>query len=147
MARRNKKLLKLRQYRDKLIADNVNLRQDIRTHEFRLSGIRKALQQPKDRGGAILRAYAMASDDEGEGKPPLEFIEKSEAVAELTLVYKMLVVEREYTEQMTRAAGSRDLLRIAALTADHLAEATAHDKMLSTWGVDHGFTKSLRDDC
>ena len=141
MARRNKKLLKLRQYRDKLIADNVNLRTTIRTHEQRLHEVRRALANED-----TLRAYAITSE-EGGNMPPLEFVKKNEAVAELTLVYKMLSVEREYTQQMARAAQSRDLLRIAALCADHQAEEIAHDMMLSTWGVDHGFTKSLRDDC
>ena len=142
MARRNKKLMKLRQYRDKLIADNVNLRADIRTRDERFSQIRKALSSE---GGGSLRAYAIATDDDGLKEGSLEFVEKNAAVAELTLVYKMLSVERNYTDEMSRALGTQDLLRMVALTADHRAEALAHDKMLSTWSMDHGFTKSLRE--
>lgn len=141
MARRNKKLMKLRAYRDKLIADNVNLQSRIREDEMRFFSVRKALSKDD-----ALRAYAIASSDiKDSDAPPLEFIEKNEAIAELTLVYKLLSIERNYTHEMITAVRLRDLLRIAALTADHIAEADAHDKMLSTWSKDHGFTKSFRD--
>lgn len=141
MARRNKKLVKLRSYRDRLIADNVNLRTEIREHEQRQHETRKALSNED-----TLRAYAICSG-EGGNMPPLEFVEKNEAIAELTLVYKMLSIERQYTDEIGRAVVSRDLLRIAALCADHQVEQIAHDKMLSTWSVDHGFTNSLRGEC
>ena len=151
MARRNKKVLKLREYRDKLLAQITMLERDARTHKERFRMIRKAIANEKE---GALRVYAIATeglDDDGyggsNGHLPIEFIDKNEAIAELTLVYKMLAVERQYTNEIDKALKSRDLLRMAALAADHFAEQNAHDKMLSTWSRDHGFTKSLRDEC
>lgn len=144
MPKRSKKVLKLRRYRDKLIADNVNLRSKIRIQEEMFHAIRKALQRED-----TLNAYAVASNDPNDEETWMSygFIEKNEAIAELTLVYKMLSIEREFTHHMIRAATQKDYLRVAALSAEHLSEAEAHDKMLSIWSVDHGFTKSLRDEC
>lgn len=142
MARRNKKLIKLRHYRDKLIAKIVNLETLQRAHMEMFRETRRALQNED-----TLRAYAIVSDQENlTTHLPLTFIEKNEAVAELTLVYKFLSIEREYTSEMSRAVGSRDLLRIAALCADHQIEQIAHDEQLATWGISHGFTRSLKDE-
>lgn len=151
MPKRNKKVIKLRHYRDKLLARITTLEQQLRTNHEMFRQIRKALSQEE---GATLRAYAIATDGldetlntDTEDYVSLEFISKNDAVAELTLVYRMLAVERNYTYEMGRALNTQDLLRMAALAADHTAEQIAHDKMLSTWSKDHGFTKSLRDEC
>lgn len=140
MAKRNRKVLKLRAYRDKLLGKITNDEGIIRSYQASLREIRKALQQED-----TLRAYALASEE-----PPhpqlTEFNEKNEIVKELTLVYRFLAVERNYTDQITRAAAHRDYLRVAALVADHKAEQVAHDRMLESWSEDHGFTRSLRDE-
>lgn len=151
MAKRNKKVIKLRRYRDKLIAQMTILEHHLRTNKEMFKQIRKALSSDKDN---TLRAYAIATEGldeqlntDAEDYVSLEFVSKNDAVAELTLVYKMLAVEREYTYEIGRSLNTRDLLRMAALAADHTAEQVAHDKMLSSWSKDHGFTKSLRDEC
>ena len=148
MARRNKKVLKLRAYRDKLLSRITVLERDARTYVERFRQIRKSLADDKNNG---LRACALATEETvnayNEGSLNIEFIDKNEAIAELTLVYKMLSVERKYTTEMHKCLETRDLLRMAALSADHFNEQIAHDKMLSTWSKDHGFTKSLRDQC
>lgn len=145
MTKRNKALLKVRRYRDKLITDNVNLRSRIREDEMRFVEIRKALQINAD----SLRAFAIASNDPTQQElwMTTEFVDKNEAIAELTLVYKILSVEREFTSKIVIAAMQRDLLRVTALCADHQLESNAHDKMLSIWSKDHGFTSSLREEC
>ena len=145
MARRNKKVLNLRAYRDKLLSRITLLERDARTYVERFRQIRKTLANDKS---DTLRAYAIATEEidnaYGEDCLNIEFIEKNEAIAELTLVYKMLSVERKYTTEMHQCLETRDLLRMAALSADHFNEQIAHDKMLSTWSKEHGFTKSLR---
>ncbi len=143
MARKNMKMKKLRQYRDKLIANNVNLRGELRLYDEYFREIRLALTKED-----YLRAYTVAVRKEADEDVtlPLDFVDKNELAKELTLVYKMLAVERNYTENVGHAAANRDLLRIAALVADHKSEQLAHDKMLSTWSQDHGFTRSLRDE-
>ena len=143
MARKNVKVKKLRRYRDKLIANNVNLRGELRQNDEFFREIRMALGRED-----YLRAYAVAArqDPDEEVVLTLDFVDKNELAKELTLVYKMLAVERTFTESMRDAAMSRDILRLAALVADHQAEQIAHDKMLSTWSQDHGFTRSLRDE-
>lgn len=142
MASRNKKVLKLRHYRDKLIGNNVNLNGKLRMYEATLDHINLALVK-----GDTLRAAALASlphTSEIVDSMTAEW-NKNEMMKELTLIYKFLVIERRYTEEIMEAVAQRDYLRIAALSADHLAEAIAHDKMLTDWSHDHGFTKSLRE--
>lgn len=143
MPKRNKKVIKLRLYRDKLIARIVHLEAKSREHTEILRQTRKALQKED-----TLRAYAIISDPDvlTTGAISLSFLEKNDAIAELTLVYKMLAIERNYTFELGRALNTQDLLRMAALTADHTAEQVAHDKLLSSWSKDHGFTKSLREE-
>ena len=136
--RRNRKVLKLRTYRDKLLVRVTNLEGMVRHSAHVMREIRKALQQENH-----LRAYALASDEEGIGQL-LKHVKKNEVVKELTLAYRMLNVERRYTEEVAVAARNRDYLRVAALSADHQAESIAHDKMLSTWSADHGFTRGLK---
>jgi len=141
VAKRNKKVLKLRAYRDKLLEKITNLESTVRRYQELCRSARKALQQDKH-----LRAYAIVSDDEGNEHLDVEMLEKNELAAELSLVYRFLIVERRYTEEVSRAAHGRDYLRVAALTADHTAESVAHEKMLTRWSADHGFTRSLRDE-
>ena len=139
MARnRNKKVNKLRRYRDKLLQRITNLEGMVRHGTEVLWEIRKALQNENH-----LRAYALASDEEG-SQQVLRHVDKNELVKELALTYRMLNVERKYSADIQVAARQRDYLRVAALSADHQAESIAHDKMLSTWSKDHGFTKSVR---
>lgn len=147
MAKRNKQLIKLRHYRDKLLLKIVDLESNARMDKQLFLEIRTALAGK----GSTLRAYALATRAyDGvvhEDDFSMVFVDKNDAIAELTLVYKMLSIEREYTTLIQVAVGQRDYLRAAALSATHIAEAAAHDKMLSTWSRDHGFTKSLREEC
>ena len=135
----NKKVKKLRAYRDKLLERITNLEGMVRHQQEVLWEIRKALQQENH-----LRAYALASDEEG-SQQVLRHIKTNEIVKELTLVYRFLAVERGIVNDIVRAATQRDYLRVAALCADHKAEAYAHDKVLSSWGDDHGYTGRLKE--
>ena len=141
MARKSAKLKKLRKYRDKLIADNVNLKGIIRLSEESFRQARVALSNAD-----YIRTYAVLTRSDDSKELSLKFVDKNELAKELTLIYKMLAVERTYTDNMHRAAQNRDLLRILALTADHEAEVSAHDKLLSAWSQEHGFTGRLRDE-
>lgn len=142
MARaRNKKVVKLRKYRDKLLASVTNLEGTIRRYEELCRTARRAIQHED-----YLRAYALVCDVDDDEHLSFEFLEKNELAKELTLVYKMLAVERNYTDELHMAVNSRDLLRAAALCADHRAEWMAHDKMLTQWSQDHGFTRRFRDE-
>lgn len=138
---RNKKINKIRRYRDKLLVRTTNLEGTIREHVGVFSLIRVALRDTD-----YIRAYALSALPEAAVKnnDVIMFRDKNEIIKELTLVYKMLAVERNYTYQISTAGFNRDLLRIAALSAEHKAEQIAHDKMLSRWSKDHGFTKSLK---
>ena len=139
---RNKKVLKLRAYRDKLIVKCTNLESKNRHLAEITRQIRKALQQEN-----TLRAYALASAPTCvDGWEFKAFNDMNQLTAELTLVYRFLSVERKYSDEVQVAARARDYLRVAALTADHIAEAEVHDKMLKEWSMDHGFTRSLRNE-
>jgi hypothetical protein len=117
----------------------TNLEGVVRHNVMTFSMVRKCLQQED-----YLRAYALASDDEHDDLK--DFVTTNEVAKELALVYRMLNVERNYTDELTKAANRRDYLRVAALCADHHDEQIAHDKMLTRWSKDHGFTRSLRDE-
>lgn len=139
---RNKKVAKLRSYRDKLILKTVDLEGKIRHLCEVLRVIRKALQKED-----TLRAYALASEsDLSEDAELVSFADKNEMAKELALVYRFLAVERQYADDMSKAADQRDYLRVAALAATHKAEAAAHDNMLATWSMDHGFTRRLKQE-
>jgi hypothetical protein len=142
MARnRNKKLTKLRQYRDKLLEIITNLEGTIRRYEELCRSARKALHQ-----NDTLRAYALVAAADNDNGLNAATLEKQQIINELALVYRFLAVERNYTHAMHKAALHRDYLRVAALCADHKAEEAAHDKMLSRWSEEgHGFTRSLRE--
>lgn len=137
---KGKKIKKLRQYRDKLLMRLTNLEGRIRFFEATLKEIRSALHKEDP-----LRAYALAVDDAESDNLLKDFIATNEVVKELTLVYRMLSVERGYTHNVSLALHNRDYLRALALAADHIAESVAHDKMLSLWCKDHGFTRSLKN--
>ena len=135
---RNKKVQKLRRYRDKLLVTQCNLEATIREYKEVFSQIIRAAS-----GDKLLRVIALASDKRD--SPEMEvFVLKDDIIKELTLVYRMLAVERRYSADIQVAAKQRDYLRVAALSADHQAESIAHDKMLTEWSRDHGFTRSLR---
>jgi hypothetical protein len=151
MARtRNKKVIKLRKYRDKLLLRITELEAHMREANRTFSHIREALQEED-----ILRAYALASGEEFSVlsltcKEPVfsmyevdSWTHTHEIAKELTLVYRMLAVERNYTLELSKAVDKRDYLRAAALCADHLAEQTAHDKMHEEWSKCHGVKRIL----
>ncbi len=141
MAKNNsKRLWKLRSYRDKLIEKNVIITGKNRYLHEVLRLIRKSLQKDDS-----LTAYAYASDPDAiDGSNVIKFSDKNELAKELALVYRFLIVERQYTKKISIAASQRDYLRVAALASEHAEEHIAHDKMLSLWSEDHGFTKRLR---
>lgn len=139
MTRKSKKVWKLRAYRDKLLVRITNLEGRVRDYQQIGKEICFALSKRDN-----LRIAALASQEPHELNLLTSFTEANEMAKELALTYRMLNVEREYTRQVSNAAGRRDYLRVAALCADHLAETIAHDKMLSKWSKDHGFTHSLR---
>ena len=139
MTRKNKKLVKVRQYRDKLLLRITELESQVRRFSAVCREIRRSLQQED-----TLRAYALASEED-ESEDILADVEKDELAKELALVYRMLAVERNYTYELDRAVGHNDWLRCKALCADHKAEQVAHDKMLGAWSRDHGFTHTLRE--
>ena len=137
---KNKKARKLQNYRDKLLVRITNLEGTVRHYVEIMNWIRKCLQLED-----TLRAYALASEPEDKQHADLkEFVDKNEVAKELALAYRMLNVERRYTEQIKSAAEQRDYLRVAALTAQHQAEGQAHDKMLARWSTDHGFKYSMK---
>ena len=137
MAKRNVKVQKLRKYRDKLLVKITNYEGLVRQMQQTFHEARKALQQED-----TLRVYALCSDENHDGLK--EFIDKNELAKELALAYRMLNVERKYTAEIQKAAQARDYLRVAALSADHLAESVAHDKMINEWSRDHGFKQAIR---
>jgi len=136
---RNKKVQKLRNYRDKLLAKITGVESEVRCNKETFLLIRKALQKDD-----TMRAFALASDGAPTDAGFSEFFKADEMAKELALIYRMLNVERRYSAEIQVAAGQRDYLRVAALSAQHQAESIAHDKMLSSWSEDHGFTRSLR---
>ena len=137
---KNKKARKLQNYRDKLLVKITNLEGTVRHYVEIMGWIRKCLQLED-----TLRAYALASDPEDTLHVDLkEFIDKNEIAKELALAYRMLNVERQYSADIQVAANQRDYLRVAALSAQHQAEAIAHDKMLARWSTDHGFKYSMK---
>ena len=142
---KNKKVHKLRTYRDKLLAKQAALESVIRSNTEVFKQIVQAVTTQPVRTNAtqLLRVVALASDRD-RCEEMQEFRSQDEIIKELTLVYRFLVVERKYTEQVQAAAMARDYLRVAALSADHQAESIAHDKMLDLWSKDHGFTRRLR---
>ena len=137
---KNKKIRKLRLYRDKLLVRVTNLEGMVRHANEVMWAIRKALQDEDH-----LRAYALASDEEG-SQHVLRHVKINEVVKELALVYRFLIVERKFTLDIHRAAEQRDYLRVAAICANHKAEEQAHENMLSRWSTDHGFTNKLREE-
>lgn len=137
---KNKKARKLQNYRDKLLMRVTNLEGTVRHYVEIMGWIRKCLQLEDH-----LRAYALASEPEDKLHLDLkEFIDKNEIAKELALAYRMLNVERRYSADIQVAASHRDYLRVAALSAQHQAEANAHDKMLARWSTDHGFKFSMK---
>lgn len=137
---KNKKARKLQNYRDKLLMRVTNLEGTVRHYVEIMGWIRKCLQLEDH-----LRAYALASEPDDKLHLDLkEFIDKNEIAKELALAYRMLNVERQYSADIQVAANQRDYLRVAALSAQHQAEAIAHDKMLARWSTDHGFKFSMK---
>jgi hypothetical protein len=145
---KNKKARKLQNYRDKLLVRVTNLEGAVRHYVEIMDWVRKCLQLED-----YLRAYALASEPDDKVIPNdilrlhvdlKEFIDKNEIAKELALAYRMLNVERQYTKQIQVAAHQRDYLRVAALCAEQVAEAKAHDQMLSRWSQDHGFKYSMK---
>lgn len=138
---KNKRLQKVRRYRDKLIERITNLETEIRKYVQILKEVRAAA-----RNSDLLRVATLAIDDTYTDEALKDFTPINQLAAELALVYRMLNVEREFSAQMRVAADQRDYLRVAALAAEHNMESKAHDDMLSRWSRDHGFTRILREE-
>jgi len=134
---RNKRVRKLREYRDRLIESNTNMEGAMREYQHVFSEIRKALGKED-----TLRAYALASSQSADDE---EFPLINEMAKELALVYRFLITEREYTKTIGIAANQRDYLRVAALVAEHNQHVRAREATLTEWQKIHGFSKSLRD--
>lgn len=138
---RNKRLQKVRRYRDKLIERITNLETEIRKYVQILKEIRMACHNTD-----LLRVHTLALDDTYTDEALKDSTPIHQLAGELALVYRMLNVERKFSGQILIAAGQRDYLRVAALAADHNMETKAHDDMLSRWSRDHGFTRILREE-
>lgn len=149
---RNKTLRKLRGYRDKLIREKVDLQTKLDECYLRINEARWAIED-----GELLRAVALLSHDSGwygdthviggrwQEQLPEHIEEKKHLVSELSLVYKMMVIQQELTNELTKAIDCRDYLRAAALCADHKERALAHDKILDGWQKEgKGFVNILR---
>lgn len=137
---KNKKLKKLREYRDKLLSRISNLEGDIRDRDARMREIRVALQQENN-----LRAYAVSSPHGGyEDAEWKEVIGLNDAITELTFVYRLLAMERDYTLEIDKALRANDLLRARALVAQHQEDQIKHDNLLQSWGAKHGFVRHLK---
>lgn len=134
---RNKRVRKLREYRDRLIESNVNMEGAMREYQQVFHEIRKALQKEEH-----LRAYALASSQTADDE---EFPLINELSKELALVYRFLITEREYTKTIGIAANQRDYLRVAALAAEHNEHVRSREKLLSAWQETHGWTKIVKD--
>ena len=119
--RKNKTVVKLRKYRDKLIAEREVLNAEIRESTERFSQIRHALQKNDS-----LRAYALA----GMARLDPSFYRINTTITELTILYRYLVFERDFTQQIYHALMQNDLLRARALIAQHVEDAKEHDKNL-----------------
>ncbi len=139
MARRNKKVIKLRAYRDNLLAQITNLETVQRTYQKRMWLIREALRENDS-----LRAYALATDEDARKTIGLDDVKLNDAIGELALVYRMLNVEGEYTHQIDKAIEHNDWLRAKALCHEHKEQRANNDKLLSRWGLDNGFTRKWR---
>lgn len=138
---KNKKLRKLREYRDKLLARTSDLEAKIRDRDSRLAEIRYALQQENS-----LRAYALSSphSDPYEDSEWKEVVGLNDAITELTFVYRLLAMERDYTLEIDKALRANDLLRARALVEQHQEEQNKHDNLLQSWGAEHGFVRHLK---
>ena len=140
MARnKQKRINKIRKYRDKLLTRITDLEAFIRGYKITLIDIRAALHDNN-----VLRAAALSTMDADALEDVDKFRETNELASELALVYRMLIVERQYAVDILKAANQRDYLRTAALCSSYKDEIAAHEKMLNEWSQEHGFTRSLR---
>lgn len=140
MGKRNKTVAKLRKYRDQLIMYNVDLEHEIRMRDTRFREIREALTNDDK-----LRAYTLANiynEFDEEFLCEIE-VTMSEAVRELTLVYRMLVTEREFTSQTAEAIRVNDWLRARALTEEHMDLAGRRDQLLKDWTKQKGLKATI----
>lgn len=138
---KNKKLRKLREYRDKLLSRISTLEGEVRDRDSRLRAIRMALQEEND-----LRAFALSSvhSDDYEDSEWKEALGLNDAITELTFVYRLLAMERDYTLEIDKALRANDLLRARALVAQHQEDQAKHDNLLQSWGAEHGFVRHLK---
>ena len=138
MARtRNKKILKLRKYRDKLLVLLSEKEKVLREQQELFSMIRMALTKDEH-----LRAYTLA---QGDDDPDLQgFRHLNNIIKELVIVIRYLAVERTYTQQLDDAVDKNDWLRAKALCSQHKEETKSHDLILSEMEYRRGVsTKEL----
>lgn len=135
---RNRKLSKLRKYRDQLLLKVAHLEAKVRDCEWTYGEITKATNK-----GDLLRVAALATDylphDE-------TFLATNDAIEELTVIYRWLIVERTYTEQIDTALKNNDYLRARALCEQHLGEMGSHETLLAKWGKTHGIVHKLKQE-
>lgn len=130
---KNRVMKKLRAYRDKLVLAKTATEATNRALQVRLHEVRAALQK-----GDSFRAYAVATNST---ELDAGYVCVNELVAELTLVYRFLKVERAFTKDIHMSVRNKDWLRTLALCANHELEEIAHEKMLTKWSTDHGFAQ------
>lgn len=138
---KNKKLRKLREYRDKLLAKITDLESGVRERDARMIEIREAIASDN-----TLRAYALSSpfgcSDDADWKKAISL---NDAVTELTFIYRLLAMERDFTLEVDKAIKANDLLRARALVEQHQYDQIKHDNLLQSWGEVSGFVRHLRN--
>lgn len=140
MGKRNKTVAKLRKYRDQLIAYNVDLEHEIRMRDSGFREIRRALADDDK-----LRAFALANVYNALDEGFLSEVEvtMNEAVRELTLVYRLLITEREFTSQTAEAIRVNDWLRARALAEEHMTSSVRRDELLKDWTKEKGLKATI----
>lgn len=138
MRGKNKKVRKLRAYRDKMLLRIGALEARIRSDEEIFKEVTRCIRTQN-----YLRIAALVSGDRSFYEGSLDALRIDKVIQELSLVYRMLNIERSYTKEIQRAATNRDYLRVAALCSDHTASSEMHQKVLGAWSQ-HGFIKQLR---
>jgi hypothetical protein len=84
------------------------------------------------------------SSDPYEDSEWKEVVGLNDAITELTFVYRLLAMERDYTLEIDKALRTNDLLRARALVEQHQEEQNKHDNLLQSWGAEHGFVRHLK---
>ena len=118
-----KTVKKLRQYRDKLLVEKAEMQEEINSNWRAFVDIRRALQK-----NDLLRAIAICR--EPEEALDEEFLVTNQLEAELTIVFQMLAIERDYGSDIRKAVDNNDWLRAKALTAEYSDQQVHNDNIL-----------------